>query len=81
VSVPIRGFINASSVEVPPGTDVRGAIRAHDPALERRAAAGAALITDARGIEVPLDAPLEAGSILRIVVRARRGEPDADADA
>jgi hypothetical protein len=66
---------------VPPGTDVRGAIRAHDPALERRAAAGAALITDARGIEVPLDAPLEAGSILRIVVRARRGEPDADADA
>jgi hypothetical protein len=81
VSAPIRVFINASSVEVPPGTDVRGAIHAHDPALERRAAAGAALITEARGIEVPLDAPHEAGSILRIVVRARRGEPDADADA
>jgi hypothetical protein len=81
VSAPIRVFINASSVEVPPGTDVGGAIRAHDPELARRAAVGAALITDGRGIEVPLDAPLEAGSILRIVVRARRGEPDADADA
>ena len=38
-------------------------------------------MTDARGIAVPLDAPLEAGSILRVVVRARRGEPDTDADA
>jgi hypothetical protein len=81
VSAPIRVFINASPVEVPPGTDVRGAIRAHDPALERRAAAGTALVTDARGIEVSLDAPLAAGSILRIVVRARRGAEDADADA
>jgi hypothetical protein len=81
VSGSIRVFVNASPVEVPAGADVREAIRAHDPGLERRAAAGAALITDARGIEVPLDAPLEAGSILRIVVRARRGEPDTDADA
>ncbi|HET6577831.1 MAG TPA: hypothetical protein VFG66_05880 [Gemmatimonadales bacterium] len=77
----IRVFVNASPVEVPPGTEVRGAIRAHDPELERRAAAGDALVTDARGIEVPLDAPLEAGSILRVVVRARRGEPDTDAHA
>ena len=77
----IRVFVNASPVEVPAGADVREAIRAHDPELERRAAAGAALVTDARGIEVPLGAPLEAGSILRVVLRARRGEPDTDADA
>lgn len=78
----MRVFVNAAPVEVAPGTDVRGAIRAHDPALEARAAAGAALVTDARGIELALDGPLAAGSIVRVVVRARRGVGgEADADA
>ena len=77
----MRVFINANPVDVEPGTDVRGAIRAYDPAMETSALAGAALVTDARGIEVPLDGPLAAGSILRVIVRARRGAPDADADA
>lgn len=77
----MRVFVNASPVEVEAGTDVLGAIRAHDRALEASAAAGAALVTDARGIAVPLDGTLSAGSILRVVVRARRGEPDPDADA
>jgi hypothetical protein len=48
--------------------------------MEAGAAAGTALVTDARGIAVPLDALLAAGAILRVVVRARRGTPDADAD-
>lgn len=78
----MRVFVNAAAVEVAPGTDVRGAIRAHDPALEAHAAAGAALVTDARGIELPLDGPLAAGSIVRVVIRARRGTGQAgDADA
>jgi hypothetical protein len=77
----MRVFINATPVDVEPGTDVRAALRAHDPALEASAADGAALVTDARGIAVPLDQRLSAGSILRVVVRARRGEPDPDADA
>jgi hypothetical protein len=77
----MRVFVNASPVDVDAGTDVRGAIRAHDPALEASAAAGTAMVTDARGIAVPLDELLFAGSILRVVVRARRGEPDPDADA
>ena len=77
----MRVFVNAVPVDVPSGTDVRGAVHAHDPALAERAEAGAALVTDARGIEVPLDGLLAAGSILRVVLRARRGTPDADADA
>ena len=76
----MRVFVNASPVEVAPGTDVRGAIRALDPDLEARAAAGEALVTDARGIGVTLDGALAAGAILRVVVRARRAR-DADADA
>jgi hypothetical protein len=77
----MRVFVNAAPVDVAPGTDVRGAIRAHDSTLEARAMEGAALVTDARGIELPLDAPLSAGAIVRVVVRARRGGQAADADA
>ena len=77
----MRVFINAAPVDVEPGTDVRGALRAHDPAMETAAAKGTALVTDARGIELPLGAPLAAGSILRVIVRARRGQQDTDAHA
>jgi len=77
----IRVFVNATPVDVPAGTDVRGAIRALDPALEASAATGAALVTDARGIALPLDGALDAGAILRVVVRARRPAQESDADA
>ena len=77
----IRVFINATPVDLEPGSDVRAALRAYDPAMETSAAAGTALVTDARGIELPLDAPLSAGAILRVIVRARRSRQDGDADA
>lgn len=76
----MRVFVNAAALDVPSGTSVRGAIRAHDPALGAQAEAGDALVTDARGIETPLDDVLAAGSILRVVVRAGRGR-NSDADA
>jgi hypothetical protein len=76
----MRVFVNATPIDVDPGTDVRGAVAAHDPVLAARVAAGAAYVTDARGIELPGTAALEAGSILRVVVSARpaAGDPDAD---
>lgn len=77
----MRIFVNATPTDVEPGTDVRGAIRAHDAALEAKLATGAAYVTDARGIELAADARLAAGSILRVVVRARRGAGEADVDA
>ena len=73
----MRVFINAEPVEVDAGTDVRGAIRAHDPELEARVASGSAYVTDARAIELPPEAGLSEGAILRVVVRAqRRGRAD-----
>ena len=78
---PLRVFVNATPVDVPPGSDVRTALERHDPTMAAGAAAGTALVTDARGIALPLDAPLTAGSILRVVIRARRGPQDDDADA
>lgn len=77
----IRVFVNATPVDLSAGSDVRAALHAHDPALEAGAAAGTARVTDARGLALPLDAPLAAGSILRVVVSARRAQQDADADA
>jgi hypothetical protein len=76
----MRVFVNAVSLEVPRGADVLAAVRALDADLERRLAAGAAYVTDARGIEIPPASGLAEGAILRVVVSARRtGEPDADA--
>lgn len=81
MTAPIRIYINGTPVDVAPGTDVRGALSAHDQALAAGYGAGRARVTDARGIEVAGDQHLSAGSILRVVTRAPRGEGDADADA
>ena len=77
----MRVFINATPVEVDAGTNVRGAIRAHDPELPARLASGSAYVTDARAIELPPEASLSEGAILRVVVRAHRSGRDDDADA
>lgn len=76
----IRVFVNASAVDVSVGADVSEAVRVFDPALEQQVVRGAAYVTDGRGIEVPTSLPLASGAILRVVVRARRGE-GTDADA
>jgi hypothetical protein len=76
----VRVFVNAAPADVAAGSDVRGAIRAADPALAAKAEAGEALVTDARGIDLPLDARVVAGTILRVLVRARREERGPDAD-
>ena len=77
----MRIFVNAAVLEVDPGTDVRGCVRAYDAALADRLATGAAHVTDARGIELAPDAPLTEGSILRVIVSARRGAEASDAGA
>jgi hypothetical protein len=77
----MRVFVNAVPVEVGQGADVRAAVQALDVDLERKLAAGAAFVTDARGIEVSPASSLAEGAILRVVVRARRGDGEPDADA
>jgi len=77
----MRVFVNAVPLEVAKGADVRAAVGALDAELARKVAAGAAFVTDARGIEVGPEAPLAEGSILRVVVSARRAGGERDADA
>jgi hypothetical protein len=76
----LRVFVDASPVEVRPGSVARDAVAARDPALLGRLEDGTAYLTDGRGIRIDPGAPLAAGAILRVVKSARRA-PDADADA
>lgn len=77
----MRVFVNAVPLEVGRGADVRAAVLALDPELERKLAGGSAYVTDARGIEMPPEATLSEGSILRVVVSARRAAEERDAHA
>lgn len=70
----IRVFVNASAVDLPAGADVGEAVRAFDPALEGTVGSGAAYVTDGRGIEIDLGSRLVSGAILRVILRARRGD-------
>ena len=77
----MRVFVNAVPLDVPAGADVRTAVRTLDAELERKLADGSAYVTDARGIEVTPEAVLAEGSILRVVVSARRAVEERDAHA
>lgn len=81
MTTPLRVFINGAPVDVEAGTDVRGALHAHDATLEARYAAGTAYVTDARGIEMDGTQRLAAGAIMRVVLRSRRSEGGDDAHA
>jgi hypothetical protein len=74
----IRIFVNAVPIDVPAGTDVRGAVQAADADLGARVTAGTASVVDARGIALAPNAHLVAGSILRVVVSARRRMDEGD---
>jgi hypothetical protein len=75
----IRVFVNAGAVDVPSGAVVADAVRAADSSLLDKIAGGAAYVTDGRGIEIDPSTLLVSGAILRVVVRARARDADADA--
>jgi hypothetical protein len=75
----IRVFVNAGAVDLPSGAVVADAVRAADSSLLDKIAGGAAYVTDGRGIEIDPSTLLESGAILRVVVRARARDADADA--
>lgn len=76
----MRIFINDRPFDAGEGADVQTAVGAANPDLASRLADGSAYVTDGRGIRLPLDSRLSAGSILRVVVSARRQDQAADVD-
>jgi len=75
----IRVFVNASGIDVAPGSTALDAVRAWNAAAAEEVAGGRRLITDSRGLPLDGSAPMSAGSILRLVaVRDRAAHVDDD---
>ena len=62
----IRVFVNEKPVDVAAPATVADAVTAFDTALGAALRAGAARVTDARGIEISPTEPVGPGSILRV---------------
>ncbi len=76
MSSTIPVFVNASRLEVAPGTTAGQAAALADPGLAGRPGVG---ITDARGLPVAPETVLAGGAILRVAATARQaGGADAD---
>lgn len=76
----IRVFVNASGVDVPAGATAIDAVRALDEDLAREVDDAKRLITDSRGLPIDPTTPMNAGSILRLVMN-RGGTRDQDVEA
>lgn len=69
----VRVFVNERAVVVVPGATIRQAVLAFDPDLAAMVSSGQAYVTDGVGRPVEPSESVEPGSILRVVVSARRG--------
>lgn len=77
---PIRVFVNAAPVSLPPGASVLDAIRAWKPDEARAVEAGTRVATDSRGLPIDAGTRLQAGAILRTVANRGAGAGDSDPD-
>jgi hypothetical protein len=74
-------FINGQCIRLPQGETVAQAVALHAPDLAEKIAAGAAYVTDGRGIRIEESQAVHAGAIFRVIVSARRNQDEADAHA
>ena len=77
--IPLRVFVNETPLNLPIGSTVAAALQTFDPVLASRVEAGAAAVTDGRGLPLTLDAPLSGGAILRVVGSRSSGRAGPDA--
>jgi hypothetical protein len=68
----VRAYVNERGVSVPPGSTALDAVQAFSPELAEQVAAGAARLTDSRGLPLEATHPVHGGLILRVLpVRTR----------
>ena len=72
----VRVFVNGSGYDAAAGGMALDAVALHSPRDAEGVRAGALLITDSRGLPVPADTPLHAGSVLRLVPNRERDIAD-----
>ncbi|HSA56156.1 MAG TPA: hypothetical protein VLE53_10645 [Gemmatimonadaceae bacterium] len=63
----LRVYVDGRGYDVPAGGTALDAIRAADPALADRVAAGERAITDSRGLPLPPESAAFAGAIYRVI--------------
>lgn len=72
-------FVNGARVEVPARSTALDAVRAWNAAAADEVASGARVLTDSRGLALAADAPVQAGTIVRLLAaRDRDAADDAD---
>jgi hypothetical protein len=72
VSGSSRVFVNGVGLDVPRGATALDAVRGWSADAADAVTRGASVITDSRGLPSAVDAPIQSGTILRVVpVRAR----------
>jgi hypothetical protein len=76
----IRVFVNASGVDVRPGSTALDAVRAFDASVAQEVVADTRIITDSRGLPIDAATPMSAGSILRVIAKRDRSAA-ADAES
>jgi hypothetical protein len=77
---PVRVFVNATALSVPPGSTALDAVRAWRAEEADAVASGASVVTDRRGLPIAADTRVQAGSIFRVIPNRATGVPAPDLD-
>ena len=72
----MRVFVNGNGFDANAGGTVLDAVALHAPDDAERVRAGSLLVTDSRGLPVPVDTPLFNGAVLRLVPNRERDPSD-----
>jgi len=75
----MRVYVNATGLDVPPGSTALDAVRAWNAAAADEVALGERVIADSRGLQTSPDTPIHGGAIFRVLPVRRRqdgGEPN-----
>lgn len=71
-----RIFVNATPVEAAAGEPAIDAIARWDPVMAEQLRGGARALTDSRGLVAPIETPVHAGAIFRVVSNRQLRDTD-----
>lgn len=72
----VRVFINGRGLDAPAAGTALDAVSLHSASDAQAVSAGAMLVTDSRGLPVPVDTPLFNGALFRLVPNRERNATD-----
>jgi len=76
----MRVYVNATGLDLPPGSTALDAVRAWNAAAADDVAVGDRMIADSRGLQTAPDTPLHGGAIFRVLPVRRRQDGDEPND-